>query len=467
MAANSTHADYDAAAPEWARARDVLAGEDAVKAAGERYLARLDSQSDEEYVAYRARASFFGATARTLEEFLDLVFRRAPAFALGATAGKLAEGLKAFVEDFDLSGTDFVRYARRVLREVLSVGRVGTLVLVDSGSGRPWVSLWRAEQIVNWEIKRVGERSVLSCVVLKGAERVRVLQLEEGEGGALGEHALPGCVMEVWRAKHDDSQSPIADGDGERRAEDSPALPGWEVEERVALKRDGVPLSFISFVFHGPRHSGEEPDRLPLADIIAANLDHYRLDADYKHGLHFAALPTAWVSGFDKAAPLRIGSSTAWVSEVPGASAGFLEFTGAGLGHLEKAMEKVERRMALLGARMLERSDASGEGTSGDGQMCGLGAIVANLNRSLSRVLQVAEWWMQGGDLDAQGAGFAMNTDLGARAMSGEEITAVVAAWRAGAISRESRLKRGEVLPDGRSVAQERALIHGKRQTDG
>jgi hypothetical protein len=57
-----------------------------------------------------------------------------------------------------------------------------------------------------------------------------------------------------------------------------------------------------------------------------------------------------------------------------------------------------------------------------------------------------------------------MNTDLGARAMSGEDITAVVAAWRAGAISRDTmleRLKRGEVLPDGRSVAQERALIHG------
>ena len=49
--------------------------------------------------------------------------------------------------------------------------------------------------------------------------------------------------------------------------------------------------------------------------------------------------------------------------------------------------------------------------------------------------------------------------------MSGDEITAVVAAWRAGAISRDTmleRLKRGEVLPDSRSVAQERALIHGK-----
>ena len=66
----------------------------------------------------------------------------------------------------------------------------------------------------------------------------------------------------------------------------------------------------IPFVFHGPRHSRPEPDKLPLADIIATNLDHYRLDADYKHGLHFASLPTAWVSGFDKDAELRIGSST-------------------------------------------------------------------------------------------------------------------------------------------------------------
>jgi hypothetical protein len=256
------------------------------------------------------------------------------------------------------------------------------------------------------------------------------------------------CVQEVW-----------SQVDGE-----------WVMEGFGALRRDGVALSFIPFVFHGPKGSVPEVCKLPLADIIAANLDHYRLDADYKHGLHFAALPTAWVSGFDKAAPLRIGSSAAWVSEVPGASAGFLEFTGAGLAHLERAMEKVERRMALLGARMLEATSVAASGlaasTGANSDLCGLGAIVANLNRSLSRVLQLAQWWVQGGDLDAIAGrvGFAMNTDLGARAMSGEEITAVVAAWRTGAISRDTmleRLKRGEVLPDGRTVEQERALIHG------
>jgi len=56
MNVNSTHPDYDASAAAWSRARDVIAGEDAVKAAGERYLPRLDSQSEEEYAAYKARA---------------------------------------------------------------------------------------------------------------------------------------------------------------------------------------------------------------------------------------------------------------------------------------------------------------------------------------------------------------------------------------------------------------------------
>jgi hypothetical protein len=148
-----------------------------------------------------------------------------------------------------------------------------------------------------------------------------------------------------------------------------------------------------------------------------------------------------------------------------------LEFSGAGLAHIDRAMEKVERRMALLGARMLDVTAADGEGAAlpagGAGQLCGLGSIVASLNQSLTRVLQLANWWAEGGDQAGAAAdvSFAMNTDLAARGMSGEEITAVVDAWRAGAISRDTlleRLKRGEVLPEGRTVAQERALIHGR-----
>src|SRR5512145_1394590 len=104
MPVNSTHPDYDASLVAWSRARDVLAGEDAVKAAGEKYLPRLDSQTEEEYAAYKARASFFGATARTLEEYLDLIFRRVPVTSLPDT-----EKLRAFAEDCDREGTNFVQ----------------------------------------------------------------------------------------------------------------------------------------------------------------------------------------------------------------------------------------------------------------------------------------------------------------------------------------------------------------------
>jgi hypothetical protein len=56
----------------------VLAGEDAVKSAGEKYLPRLDSQSDEEFLAYRKRASFFNATARSGGAQINEIERGAP-----------------------------------------------------------------------------------------------------------------------------------------------------------------------------------------------------------------------------------------------------------------------------------------------------------------------------------------------------------------------------------------------------
>jgi hypothetical protein len=70
MAVGGTHRDYEASATDWARARDVLAGEDAVKAAGAKYLPRLDSQSDEDYSAYKARVSLIDRKLLFLRDVL-------------------------------------------------------------------------------------------------------------------------------------------------------------------------------------------------------------------------------------------------------------------------------------------------------------------------------------------------------------------------------------------------------------
>ncbi len=102
------------------RARDVLAGEDSVKSAGEKYLPRLNDQSEDEYHNYRARASFFNATARTTEGYVGLLFRRPPFLKLPDPSSALGQALATFAHDADLLGTSLNRQWRRSNRSAPS-----------------------------------------------------------------------------------------------------------------------------------------------------------------------------------------------------------------------------------------------------------------------------------------------------------------------------------------------------------
>src|SRR3954464_1574561 len=122
----SPHPDYDANFDSWSRARDVLAGEDAIKKAGIRYLPQLDTQSAEEYEAYKTRALFFNATARTAEAYLCLIFRRPPWIKFPEDKSALAGLFGKFRADVDLRGTTLPGYAKNVVTEVIALVRAGT-----------------------------------------------------------------------------------------------------------------------------------------------------------------------------------------------------------------------------------------------------------------------------------------------------------------------------------------------------
>ena len=489
MAVNSTHAEYDASAPVWSRARDVIAGEDAVKAAGERYLPRLDSQTEDEFNAYKARTSFFNATARTADGFVGLIFRRAPFVRFPeskAGAGKL---LKEFSNDVDLLGTSLYGYAKNIVTEVISVGRAATLVDWESasrtgqGEDRVYAIQYAAENILNWRVNRINGRNVLSLVVLlergmRNAERgtgkaegdefeddlveqIRVLKLVPGKENARSKRTSFHCQVEVWQRANKKSRREKAE---------------WKLIATTVPQRRGKPLPFIPLVFHGPRHSRAAVDKLPLADIIAVNLDHYRLDADYKHGIHYTALPTAWVSGFSKEAMLRIGSSTAWVSETVGATAGFLEFTGQGLATFERAMDRDERLMAILGSRILSEQKKVGETAEAmelrqSGENSILSNIATSVSESLTEVLRWAYWWNSTEEMpdtitDAQVL-LELNTDFSTKGMTAAELNAVVKSWQSGAMSRDTMhelFRKGEILPDGRTNQEEAQLIEGEQR---
>lgn len=67
MPVDSKHPLWLANQPRWERCRTALQGQDAVHAAGEKYLPKLAGQDKAEYDAYKGRAMFYGATARTEE----------------------------------------------------------------------------------------------------------------------------------------------------------------------------------------------------------------------------------------------------------------------------------------------------------------------------------------------------------------------------------------------------------------
>ncbi len=480
---NSTHPDYDANFVPWARARDVINGEDAVKSAGQTYLPRLDSQTDEEYAAYKERASFFNATSRTAEGYVGLIFRRPPFIKVPEGTSALGRALGEFQNDADMLGNPLVSYAKNVVNEVISVGRAGTLVdWEDEVENRVYASLYAAENILNWRVERINGRNITTMVVLyEGTsvpatgkdndpfadvtrEQIRVLKLVPGEAAPETKKRPYSCVVEIWQREEKKSRKEKND---------------WKlIETRIPL-RLGKPLPLLPFIFHGPRHSQPAVEKLPLADIITVNLDHYRLDADYKHGVHFTALPTAWVSGFDKSSSLRIGSSTAWVTETPGATAGFLEFTGQGLTTFERAMDRDERLLSVLGSRLLEGQKKVGETAQAielrqSGENSILGNVAVNVSASLTQVLRWAYWWNSTEESPDNVTNdqilVELNTDFSTKGLSAQEIQSIVAAWQAGAISRDTMtdlFRRGEVLPEGRSTEEEGNLIRSEKPPGG
>ncbi len=492
MPIHTNHPDYLLALDSWTRARDVLAGEDTVKAAGERYLPRISGFDAHDYATYKTRASFYNATARTAAGFAGMIFRRAPFVKLPKTSA-----MERFENDTDLNGTTLYGYAKNTVNEVIHVGRAGTLIDWDDAEGRPYAALYRAEHIVNWRVERIGGRSVPVLIVL--AERVpiaaprgedeyvtthveqrRALKLVPDERGRLR------FEVELWREVR---QTPNEQ-------------PEWVLAERRIPLRRGEPMARIPFVFHGPRHSRATIDKLPLDDVITVNLDHYRLDADYKHGLHFTALPTLWLAGFDKANQFKIGPTTAWMSESPSARAGFCEFEGKGLETFERALERDERLMALLGSRLLEGQKRVAETAEAlairqAGEESILAHLATSVSESLADVLRWVHWWsgeemrnpnsedrrkpegsndefqaselglpsavgLRHSDFPTDGIVFELNTDFGVTGMTARDLQSVVSAWQAGAFSRDTMLellRKGEILPDGRTNEEEDALL--------
>ena len=234
-------------------------------------------------------------------------------------------------------------------------------------------------------------------------------------------------------------------------------------------------LNFIPFQFFGVEHLSPQVSRSPIKGLVDVNYTNYRHSADYEHGLYLTSLPTLVVSGHASDDDIQaIGSMAALVMPEPEAKAYFLEYQGQGLEPHERAMESDKKRMATLGARLLEEMPTTQE-TLGQvqirhaGDMGTLKNLVGKASDGLSAMAQIHHWWMGATESIAdERYRIDLNTDLSAMRLSSQEQLALVQSWQAGAISHETLLhnyKQGEILPHDVSIEDEMRKIETETPT--
>jgi len=290
MPVNSKHPQYEAHAETWEMVRTVVAGTEAVKSAGDKYLPKLSGQKDKAYEAYAKRAEFHEATTRTVDGLVGAVFRREPSVEVPVESDDL-------LSSTTLCGQPLAVFSKDVLSEIVITGRYGVLVDVPEGGGEPYMVGYEAEAIINWRVATVEGKPKLVLVVLSEKsyepdaedlykwvekQRYRVLQLGgfDAEGSPVEKAAAPVYRQQVWRVDK-----------GQAGKEE------LVLESTVVPTKRAAPLGFLPFVIFGPRNIEATVAKSPISGLAETNLSHYRTSADLEHGAHFTALPTPVVIG--------------------------------------------------------------------------------------------------------------------------------------------------------------------------
>jgi len=457
---DSHHPLYDSMSDSWQSCRDCVAGQKAIHAAGERYLPKLTDQTDSDYQAYKTRAQFFNATWRTISALSGMIFRRPPVI-------DVAPSVEPYLDDVTMSGISFHILAQRATLEVLTTGRLGVLVdypqqsvegmtLADAQklNLRPSMNTYPAESIINWKTTWSRNRTVLSMVVL--TESAALEPDNEFEHKTETRYR----VLDLFNNQYHVRVFRIND-----KKEDE------QVGKDLFPLMNGKPLDFIPFYFIGVDDMTPEIDDPPLNDLVDLNLDHYRLDADYKHGLHFTGLPTPVVAGYTREnenEKLYVGSSSAWVFSDPRAKATYLEYTGQGLSAIQAAKASDEQNMAILGARLLSSEKKAVE-TAQTAQIhrAGESSILSAISSTISIGLTMAlntfcEWAGSPGKWSV-----VLNDEFMPPEVTPQELAEWLKGWQMGAPGFSDQglfdiLQKREVVMPGVTLKEEQERIASK-----
>jgi len=384
MAINSQHPDYKAHYQRWQMVRSVI-DNDASK-----FIRAVDPSDRYRNEQYRAGAVLTNFTALTKEGLEGLVFRRDPKL-------ELPKELEYLKLDATGDGRGIPQLAKQILGEVMITGRAGLLVdyprneggvsIRDTEDLKARIIMYKAENIINWEIKRINNKSVIQWIVLY-EPTLEHPENDPFEWELVDKYRLLALDDEgfYYQALYDENLDIV------------------DVVYPTDINGQGI--TEVPFCFVGAADNNEDIDKAPLYDIANVNVGHYRNSADFEEAVFVVGQPTIFVSGswgleeFKEALPqgIKFGSRAGYFLGENG-NAKLVQANPNQLA--QEAMRSKEKQIAAIGARIISepggRETAEAARLRYSSQNSALHVLVENVDRALVKSLGYCVTYM-GGD---------------------------------------------------------------------
>ncbi len=395
MAVDSHHPLYTDFLEDWTTMHDTHRGERLIKERGIVYLPATSGQLADgftvgqpgrtAYDAYKTRASFPDVIRVSIESMIGIMHHKPPVIELPTI-------LEPMRERGTLQSESLEMLLRRVNQNQLLTGRLGLLLDVIDGAPvgtTPYIALYRAEDILNWDDGRRGDplKQNLNLVALNESEFER-REMFEWEFQNKFRILILGDV---------ETNEPRGEGIYKVGVFDKASATFTE-GQLTTPSLGGATLNQIPFVFINSKDVVPDPEAPPLLGLARLALTIYRGEADYRQALFMQGQDTLVVIGSTDEDQIRTGANAS-IQLPTGGDAKFIGVDSRGLEEMRQALENDKRQSNERGGQLLDTT--SRERESGEALKIRVSARTATLNQialagafGLEMVLKIAAEWM-------------------------------------------------------------------------
>lgn len=436
MSVDSHHPSYAIYSPDWVKMDDTYAGQRRIKDKGESYLPPTSGMihdgmennqlGKKAYDAYRLRAVFHDFVREAVENLLGMMHHKPP------EEISLPPAMEPLRERLSSRGESLMQLLHRINMNQLLKGRLGLLCDLPSSpriDGRPYIALYEAGSIINWDDGQREEltEQVLNLVVLNESENVRRTGFE-------------------WEFEQKYRVLVLGDLLANERSGTyrfglySDLDTGFQYSEdlmREPVLR-GQALDFIPFTFVNTLDLNPEPDKPPLLGLAELALTIYRGEADYRQSLFMQGQDTLVIKGAGTVDEMdgqqRVGAGAVLYLNTEG-DAYYVGVESGGLEEMRVALTNDKTKAGATGGMLLDT--LSRERESGDSLTTRLNARTASLKEiaqtgaaGLQDALRKIAVWMRE---DPQQVVIRPNLDFGSPPLSTQSVVEITAARNQGA----------------------------------